>query len=60
MGDQGAVSTQKQRFIDSGLADAVYCCSGTKLLPGKHITHALALKPKTGSKKVVTLEQREG
>ena len=59
-GDEGRVSTQKQRFIDSSSADAVYCCSGTKLLPGKHITHALTLKSMTGSKRVVTLEQRNG
>ena len=32
----------------------VYCCSGTKLLPGKHVTHALTLKFRTGSKRVVT------
>ena len=54
------ISAQKQRFIDSSAADAVYCCSGTKLLPGKHISHALALKSMTGSKRVVTLEQRNG
>ena len=59
-GDEGTVSAQKQRFIDSSSADAVYCCSGTKLLPGKHITHALTLKSMTGSKRVVTLEQRNG
>ena len=59
-GDEGRVSTQKQRFIDSSSADAVYCCSGTKLLPGKHITHTLTLKSVTGSKRVVTLEQRNG
>ena len=38
--DKGTVSSQEQRFIDSGSADAVYCCSRTKLLPDKHITHA--------------------
>ena len=59
-GDEGRVSTQKQRFIDSSSADAVYCCSGTKLPPGKHITHTLTLKYMTGSKRVVTLEQRNG
>ena len=58
-GDEGTVSAQKQRFIDSSSADAVYCCSGTKLLPGKHITHVLTLKSMTGSKSVVT-EQRNG
>ena len=42
-GDEGTVSAQKQRFIDSSSADAVYRCSGTKLLPGKHITHSLTL-----------------
>ena len=59
-GDEGTVSTQKQRFIDSISADAVYCRSGTKLLPGKHITHALILKSMTGCKRVVTLEQCSG
>ena len=54
------ISAQRQRFIDSSAADAVYCCSGTKLLPGKHISHALALKSMTGSKRVLTLEQRNG
>ena len=58
--DEGTVSTQKQRFIDSSLADVVYCCSGTKTLAGKHITHALTLKSMTSSKRVVTLEQRNG
>ena len=59
-GDEGTISAQKQRFIDSSSADAVYCCSGTKLPPGKHITHTLTLKYMTGSKRVVTLEQRNG
>ena len=59
-GDKGTVSAQKQRFIDSSSADAVYCCSGTKLLPGKHITHTITLKSVTGSKRVVTLEQCNG
>ena len=54
-GDEGTVSAQKQRFIDSSSAYVVYCCSGTKLLPGKHITHASILKSMTGSKRVVTL-----
>ena len=58
-GDQGTVSVQKQRFIDPSSVDAVYCCSGTKLLPGKHITHALTLKSMTGGKRVVT-EQCNG
>ena len=58
-GDEGTVRAQKQRFIDCSSADAVYCCSGTKILPGKHITHALTLKSMTGSKRVVT-EQRNG
>ena len=30
------------------------------LVPGKHITHALTLKSIIGSKRVVTLEQRNG
>ena len=59
-GDEGTVSAQKQRLIDSSSADAVDCCSGTKLLPGKHIVHALTLKSMTGSKRLVTLEQHNG
>ena len=59
-GDEGTDSAQKQRFIDSSFADAGYCCSGTKLLPGRHFTHALTLKPMTGKKRVVTLEQHDG
>ena len=59
-GDEGTVSAQKQRSIDSSSADAVYCCPGTKQLPGKHITHALTLKSMTGIKRVVTLEQCNG
>ena len=58
--DEGTVSAQKQRSIDSSSADAVYCCPGTKQLPGKHITHALTLKSMTGIKRVVTLEQCNG
>ena len=57
---EGTVSAQKQVFIDSSLDDAAYCCSGAKPLHGKHITHALTLKSMTGSKRVVTLEQRDG
>ena len=59
-GEETSYTHQRQRFINSSAADAVYCCSGTKLLPGKHISHALALKSLTGSKRVVTLEQRYG
>ena len=59
-GDEGTVSAQKQRFIDSSLADAVYCCSGTKFLLGKHITYAVTLKSMTGIKRVVTLKKRNG
>ena len=59
-GDEGTVSAQQLRFIDSSSADVVYCCSRTKLLPGKHVTHALTLKSMTGSQRVVTLEQRNG
>ena len=56
-GDEGTVSAQKQRFIDSSSVDVVHCCSRTKLLPSKHITHALTLESMTGSKTVVTLER---
>ena len=59
-GPSNDITSMKQRFVNSSAADAVYCCSGTKLLPGKHISHALALKSMTGSKRVVTLEQRYG
>ena len=56
--DKGTFIAQKQRFIDSSLADAICCCSGTKLLLGQHITHALTLKSLTGSNRGVILGQR--
>ena len=59
-GDDTSRSLQRERFINSSAADAVYCCSGTKLIPGKHIGLGLTLKSMTGSKNVVTLLQRNG
>ena len=34
------LTSKKQRLIDSTAADAVFCCSGGKLLPGKHTSLA--------------------
>ena len=59
-GDPKKVSESKQRYIESSSADAVFACSGGRLLPGKHLSLALAVKSLTGSKQVVTLMNRYG
>ena len=51
---------QKERFIKSSSADAVYACSGGKLLPGKHFALAMGIKSLTGSKSAVTLVNKFG
>ena len=54
------VTSRKKRLIESSCADAIYACSGSKLLPGKHLSLALALKSLTGSHTAVTLLNRFG
>ena len=53
-------SKRKKRLVASSAADAVYCASGSKLLPGKHVGLGLALKSLTGSKRVINLLNRNG
>ena len=52
------VSSRKSRFVQSSASDAIYSCSGGKLLPGKHLSLGFAVKALTGSKNVVTLMNR--
>ena len=54
------LNPKKQRLIESSSADAVFACSGSKKLPGKHIGLGLAIKSMTGSRNVVTLLNRYG
>ena len=54
------VTSRKTRLIESSCADALYACSGSKLLPGKHLSLALAVKSLTGSHTAVTLLNRFG
>ena len=53
-------SSEKFRVIDSSAADAVFCCSVSKLIPGKQLSLGFALKFMTGSKKVLILRNRYG
>ena len=53
-------NARKERLIQSSAADAVFACSGSKKLPGKHLGLGLALKSMTGSRNVVTLLNRYG
>ena len=46
-------SNRKERLVESTSADVVYSCSGGKLLPGKHLSLAIGLKSRSGSKKIV-------
>ena len=54
------VTSKKTQLIDSSCADAIYACSGSKLLPGKHLSLALAVKSLTGNHTAVTLLNRVG
>ena len=54
------VNHRKERFIESSSADAIFMCSGSKKLPGKHVGLGLAMKSMTGSRNVVTLMNRYG
>ena len=49
------LSSRKSRLIDFSAAEAVFCCSAGKLIPGKQLSLGLALKFMAGSKKVLTL-----
>ena len=53
-------NARKERLIKSNAADAVFACSGSKKLPGKHLGLGLALKSMTGIRNVVTLLNRYG
>ena len=48
-------SSRKSRLIDSSAAEAVFCSSASKLIPGKRLSLGFALKFMAGSKKVLTL-----
>ena len=49
------LSSRKSRLIDFSAAEAVFCCSAGKLIPGKQLSLGFALKFMAGSKKVLTL-----
>ena len=49
------LSLRKSRQVDSSAADAIFCCSAGKLIPGKQLSLGFALKFMAGSKKVLTL-----
>ena len=53
-------SKRKSRLVRSSAADAVYCASGSRMLPGKHVGLGLALKSMSGSKRVINLLNRNG
>ena len=54
------LSSRKSWLIDSSAADAVFCCSAGKIIPGKQLSLGFTLKSMTGSKKVLTLMNRYG
>ena len=54
----GEYSSEKFRVIDFSAADAVFCCSVSKLIPGKQFSLGFALKFVTGNKKVLILRNR--
>ena len=54
------VSSRKSRFVESSASDAMYSCSGGKILPGKHLSLGFTVKALPGSKNVVTLMNRYG
>ena len=49
------LSSRKSRLNDFSAAEAVFCCSAGKLIPGKQLPLGFALKFMAGSKKVLTL-----
>ena len=58
--ESGPCSSRKTHLINSSSADAIFACSGGKLISGKDISLGLALKSMTGSKSVVSLFKRFG
>ena len=53
-------STKKSYTTEGSSADALFACSGRKLIPGKCISLALTMKSLTGSKAMVFLLNRFG
>ena len=56
--ESGSCSSRKTRLTNSGSADAIFACSGGKLIPWKNLSLGLALKSMTGRKSVVSLLNR--
>ena len=54
------MSNKKERLANSSAADAVFACSGGKLIPGKHLALGCAIKSKTGSKGLIDILNRFG
>ena len=48
--ESGPCFSRKTRLTNSSSADAIFACSGWKLISGKHLSLGLALKSMTGSK----------
>ena len=48
-------SARISHMMEGSSAEAIYACSGGKLIPGKHLTLGLNLKSLTGSKTMVSL-----
>ena len=58
--ESGPCSSRKTRLTDSSSLDAIFACSGGKLIRGKHLSLGIALKSMTGSKSLVLLLNRFG
>ena len=56
----GPCSSRKTCLTNSSSRDAIFVCSGGKLIPRKHLSLELALNSVTGSKSVVSLLNRFG
>ena len=59
-GENETLSNKKERLANSDAADAVFACSGGKLIPGKHLALGCAIKSKTGSKGLIDILNRFG
>ena len=53
-------SARKSHMIEGSSVDAIFACSGEKLIPGKHVSLALTVKSLTESKTMVSLLNRFG